>query len=313
MNRLAAIDIGTNSIKITVADADAAGALHIVRESAEITRLGAGVDAGKRLDDDAVARTLAALSRFAADARALGAADIVAAGTSALRDAANGPDFLVRAQNETGLIIEIISGDREAQLAYSAVRADPDLGLPSDFGIVVFDIGGGSTELSLGGANGLERHVSLDIGAVRVTERFLHSDPPTDRETAEAVQFLQAALAVFPPPDRQPILVGIGGSVVNIGAVTLAKDTPPPNDVHGTLLFASDAQDALSRFAAVPLAERRSLPGLEPARADVIIGGALILNALLAHFHSDRFLISARGLRYGLLAERAQATQAQPD
>lgn len=311
--RLAAIDIGTNSTKMTLADVSDDGALSVVAEESDVTRLGEGVDAARRLDDAAMSRTLDAVARFADAARRQGAEVVLGAGTSALRDAANGPDFIAQVKSRAGVDVQTITGDREAQLAYAAVRSDTGLGLPADVPLLVFDIGGGSTELILGGAAGLERHVSLDIGAVRVTERFLHSDPPTDRETAEAVQFLQAALAVFPPPDRQPILVGIGGSVVNIGAVTLAKDTPPPNDVHGTLLFVSDAQDALSRFAAIPLAERRSLPGLEPARADVIIGGALILNALLAHFHSDRFLISARGLRYGLLAERAQATQAQPD
>ena len=310
MKRLAAIDIGTNSTKMTIADADEAGTLHIVQQASETTRLGAGVDAGKRLGDDAQSRTLSALVRFAADARALGAVEIIAAGTSALRDAANGADFLARAQTEAGLAVEIMTGDREAQLAYAAIRADTDLGLPPDFGVVVFDIGGGSTELTLGGANGPERHASLDIGAVRVTERFLRSDPPTEGEQAEAVQFIQSALSVFPAPERQPILVGIGGSVVNIGAVTLAQSSPPPDDVHGTLLFDMDAQDALARFAAVPLEARRAISGLEPARADVIVGGALILTSLLAHFHSDRFLVSVRGLRYGLLAERAQAMRA---
>lgn len=308
MKRLAAIDIGTNSIKMTVADAGDTGTLHVVRESSETTRLGEGVDATKRLGDDAMARTLAALSRLVAEARALGAEEIVAAGTSALRDAANGLDFLARAQSETGLAIEVISGDREAQLAYAAVRADADLGLPPGFGLVVFDIGGGSTELTLGGAGGLERHASLDIGAVRLSERFLHSDPPTAREQSEASEFAASALRVFPAPQIQPILVGLGGSVVNIAALTLAQSAPaPPGDVHGTLLFDRDARDALARLSAVPLAARRALPGLEPARADVIVGGALILTALLAHFHSDRFLVSARGLRYGLLAERAQA------
>jgi len=309
MKRLAAIDIGTNSTKMTIADITDTGTLTIVRETSEITRLGAGVDAGKRLSDDAMTRTLSTLARFAAAARAEGAMDIIAAGTSALRDAANAPDFLARAFQETGLAIEIISGDREAQLAYAAVRADPDLGLPSDFGVVVFEIGGGSTQLSLAGTNGLERSVSLDIGAVRISERFLLSDPPTEREEAEAAGFIQAALAAFPGPDRQPILVGIGGSAVNIGAVTLAQSSPPPNDVHAVLLFETDVRAALALFSSAPLAARRAIPGLEPARADVIVGGALILTGLLAHFSSDRFLISTRGLRYGLLAERAQAVR----
>lgn len=310
MKRLAAIDIGTNSIKMTVADAADNGTLRPVHETSEVTRLGAGVGTSKRLAPDAMDRTLSALARFADDARARGAQEIVAAGTSALRDAGNGPDFLARALSETGLAIEVISGDREAQLSYAAVRADPELGLPPSFDIVVFEIGGGSTQITLGGAGGAERSVSLDIGAVRLSERFLPADPPTAREQAEVLAFIASALGAFPAPERQPILVGLGGSVVNIAALTLAQATDLPSDLHGTLLFGTDVQDALARLASVPLAIRRTLPRLEPARADVIVGGALLLTALLSHFHSDRFLVSTRGLRYGLLAERAQAAQA---
>jgi len=201
--RLAAIDIGTNSTKMTVADAADNNTLAIVQEAAEVTRLGEGVDANKFLTEDAMTRTLAAVTRFAADARAQGAQEIVCAGTSALRDATNGPQFIARVQHEAGLTLEIITGDREARLAYGAVQSDASLDLPQGHTLLVFDIGGGSTELILGGADGVERHKSLDMGAVRVSERFLHSDPPSAQEIEQATEFIQAQLGGFAAPDRR--------------------------------------------------------------------------------------------------------------
>ena len=302
--RLAAIDLGTNSTKMTVADATD-GTLAVVQEASEVTRLGEGVDASGALSEDARARTLAVVSRFAAEARALGAEEIVCAGTSALRDASNGPQFIARVREETGLSLEIITGEREARLAYGAVVSDASLGVPPGYALLVFDIGGGSTELILGGAGGMERRLSLDMGAVRVTERFLHSDPPSAPQIEDAKAFIQAQLDTFAVPEARPIIVGIGGTAVNIGAVTVGGQASAPDSVHAVLLTDSDVDKALTRFQGVPLAERRHIPGLEPKRADVIIGGALILQSLLRHVDSDRFLISARGLRYGLLAERA--------
>lgn len=307
--RLAAIDIGTNSTKMTVADVSDDGTLSVVAEQSDVTRLGEGVDASKRLTDGAMTRTLDAIARFAEGARQQGAETVLGAGTSALRDAANGADFIAQAKARADVDIQIISGDREAQLAYAAVRSDSTLHIPAASPLLVFDIGGGSTELILGDANGVGRHKSLDIGAVRLTERFLHSDPPTAYELDQAVRYARAALDTFPTPDTTPLVAGIGGTAVNIAAVTLGQAKPDPDALHATTLAHSDVAAALDRFAHQPLATRREIPGLEPKRADVIVAGALILDCLLTYFHADRFTLSARGLRYGLLADYAKESR----
>ncbi len=305
--RLAAIDIGTNSTKMTVADVSDDGSLTVVSEQSDVTRLGEGVDAARRLNDTAMARTLDAIARFAEDARRQGATEVLGAGTSALRDAANGEDFLAQAKERAGVDIQIITGDREAQLAFAAVRSDSSLGLPSDAPLLVFDIGGGSTELILGDANGVGRHKSLDIGAVRLTERFLPSDPPTEYELEQAAHYARAAFDTFPAPDTPPLVAGIGGTAVNIAAVTQGLAKPDPDALHAAVLTHADVSAALDRFKHLPLADRRQIPGLEPKRADIIVAGALILDCLLTYFHADRFTLSARGLRYGLLADHAKA------
>ena len=304
--RLAAIDIGTNSTKMTVADVSADGTLTVVAEDSDVTRLGEGVDADKRLNDSAMSRTLDAIARFAEEARRQGAEVVLGAGTSALRDAANGAEFIAQAKQRAEVEIQIITGDREAQLAYAAVRSDSTLSLPSEAHLLVFDIGGGSTELILGDASGVGRHKSLDIGAVRLTERFLKSDPPTTYDINQAAQYARAAFSTFLAPDTPPLIAGIGGTAVNIAAVTLGQAKPDPDALHGTTLSHAAVSSALDRFAHLPLAERREIPGLEPKRADVIVAGALILDGLLTYFHADRFLLSARGLRYGLLADFAK-------
>ena len=303
--RLAAIDIGTNSTKLTVAERADDGTLTVVAEDSEVTRLGEGVDAAKRLGDEAVRRTLDAVQRFAEAARGQGATRVLAAGTSALRDAANGRDFIAQAKQRANVDIEIISGDREAQLAYAAVRSDDSLRLPPNAPLLVFDIGGGSTELILGQGRDVQRHKSLDAGAVRLTERFLPTDPPTDDEAAQASRFADELLATFAAPDQTPQIIGIGGTAVNLAAVTRALPQTDPDAVHGVTLTQADVSAALRHFRSVSLAERRNIPGLEPKRADVIIGGALLLSRLLARFHADQFTVSARGLRYGLLADAA--------
>ncbi len=305
--RLAAIDIGTNSTKMTVADVSEDGALTVVSEQSEVTRLGEGVDATRRLNETAMSRTLDAIVRFADEARREGAAEVLGAGTSALRDAANGADFIAQAKDRAGVDIQIITGDREAQLAFAAVRSDSSLHLPLNSPLLVFDIGGGSTELILGDANGVGRHKSLNIGAVRLTERFLKSDPPTLYELEQAAHYTRAAFDTFPAPDTPPLVAGIGGTAVNIAAVTQGWDKPDPDALHAAVLSHADVSDALDRFRPLTVAERRLIPGLEPKRADIIIAGTLILDCLLTYFHADRFTLSARGLRYGLLADYAKA------
>lgn len=304
--RLAAIDIGTNSTKMTVADVSDTGLLSVVSEQSDVTRLGEGVDQSRRLGDVPMARTLDAIVRFADAARAAGAEVVLGAGTSALRDAVNGPDFLAKIKASADVEVQIISGDREAQLAYAAVRSDASLSIPADASLLVFDIGGGSTELILGDAGGVGRYKSLDIGAVRLTERFIHSDPPAETELTQARQYASDALPAFPVPSSPLLVAGIGGTALNIAAVTSGQPQPDPDSLHGVSVSSAEVAAALARFSSVPLAARKTIPGLEPKRADVIVAGALILDALLTYFAADRFLLSARGLRYGLLADYAK-------
>ena len=305
--RLAAIDIGTNSTKMTVADVSATGLLSVVSEESDVTRLGEGVDEARRLGDVPMARTLDAVIRFAGAARALGAEIVLGAGTSALRDAVNGADFIAKIKAGADVEVQIISGDREAQLAYAAVRSDRSLAIPTEGSLLVFDIGGGSTELILGGADGVGRYKSLDIGAVRLTERFLRSDPPAEAELTQARQYAANELALFPRPDAPLRVAGIGGTALNIAAVTSGQSRPDPDSIHGASVSSAEVSAALLRFSSVSLAARKTIPGLEPKRADVIVAGALILDALLTYFGSGTFLLSARGLRYGLLADYANS------
>ena len=305
--RLAAIDIGTNSTKMTVADVSGDGLLSVVLEDSDVARLGEGVDQSRRLGEAPMARTLAAIVRFADAAHAAGAETLLGAGTSALRDAVNGPDFIADVLAKSGVEVQIISGDREANLAYAAVRSDAGLGIPSAASLLVFDIGGGSTELILGDASGVGRYKSLDIGAVRLTERFFRADPPAPTELSAARRLVSDSLAAFPAPIGPLIVAGIGGTAVNVAAVTLGQAKPDLDIVHGTTISSADVSAALARFASLSLADRRAIPGLEPKRADVIVAGALILETLLTYFATDRFLLSARGLRYGLLADYAKS------
>ncbi len=311
--RLAAIDIGTNSTKMTVADVADTGLLSVVSEESDVTRLGEGVDQFRRLGDVPMARTLAAIVRFADAARTLGAEVVLGAGTSALRDASNGPDFIAEIKAHSGVEVEIISGDREANLAYAAVRSDASLALPAASPLLVFDIGGGSTELILGDAGGVGRYKSLDIGAVRLTERFLHSDPPAETELTQAHQFALDTLAAFPAPDVPLLVAGIGGTALNIAAVTSGQANPDLDALHSASVSRADVFSALARFATASLTDRKTIPGLEPKRADVIVAGALILDTLLTYFAADRFLLSARGLRYGLLADYAKKQSCVPE
>jgi exopolyphosphatase/guanosine-5'-triphosphate,3'-diphosphate pyrophosphatase len=303
---IAAIDVGTNSTKMMIAEI-VDGCPEIRQEPSEVTRLGKGVDATGNLDPDAIARTLAAIVRFADEARAAGASTIIAAGTSALRDARNGNDLLDAARAKAGVEIQIIEGDREAQLAYSAVRYDSslwggDAGIPEVAELLVFDIGGGSTELIVGGRDGMKRHRSLDIGAVRLTERYVKSDPPASAELASVEAFARETVQQFERPAQPPVVAGIGGTAVNIAAVLAGSREAP---IHGTVVTRAQVEEAYDRFRRMPVADRRAIPGLEPERADVIVAGAAILDQLLAYVDAPEFHVSTRGLRYGLLAEYA--------
>ncbi len=303
--RVAAIDIGTNSVLLTIAaigeTAAAPGrrALVPVDERATITRLGEGVDKTRALGSAAVERTLACLTEYAAAIAEAGVSRVDAVGTSAMRDAAGGAAFAERAEAILGVRPRVISGDEEARLTF--VGGLSGLGLRAD-SVLVFDIGGGSTELIVGSSEPerVDRAVSLDVGSVRLTERHLPSDPPSPTEIAALEADLDAALAAFevPPVDA---VVGVAGTVTSIAAIARSVDPYDASVIHGMRLGADEVREAARLLDRLSVAERTRLPGLSPKRADVIAAGAHICARVLERAGATELVVSDRGVRWGLL------------
>ncbi len=301
MNRYAAIDVGTNSVLLLVASRLETGRFEAVVERGEITRLGRGVDKSRVLAAEAIEDTVRVLESFARDAREHGARGIVVSATSAARDAKNGPEFLAEVKRRTGLEVEIISGAEEARLSFSSALADFGGAGP----LVVLDIGGGSTEFIYGDATGgiAFRH-SFDVGAVRMTERFITTDPPAEAELTALRAHLARTFASLPPPPPGARLVGVAGTVTTLSAVARKIDPYDAATVHGGALSLADVESTIARLAHLPLQLRRTVPGLQPKRADVIIAGGLVLAAAMQALHVQSATVSDRGLRWGLLADR---------
>ncbi|WP_437579194.1 Ppx/GppA phosphatase family protein [Sorangium sp. So ce887] len=305
---VAAIDIGTNSVLLLIAERRG-GELVALVERATITRLGQGVDAARALAPEAVERTLACLARYGEELRSLGVERVDAVGTSAMRDAAGGEEFIARARGLIGVAPRVISGPEEAELTYAGALTGLDL--PAQGPRIVFDVGGGSTEIIVGSAGGaVEGAVSLDIGSVRLTERHIRADPPAGEELEAVRADARAALATVPavPLLAAPTLVGVAGTVTTLAA--LVRDVVPYDGarVHGGRVSGAEVVAITSRLASLPLAERRQLPALDPARADVIVAGSVLIEEILAW--ASRLagapvdlIASDRGVRWGL-AER---------
>jgi exopolyphosphatase / guanosine-5'-triphosphate,3'-diphosphate pyrophosphatase len=301
--KVAAIDIGTNSVLLVIAAADAVGRPLLQR--ATITRLGEGVDETRRLAPAAVERNLRCLRAYADDLRAHGSPRLDVVGTSALRDAEGAGAFLDEAERILGARPRVIAGDEEARLTFRGALS----GLSLSGKLLVFDIGGGSTELIVGDASGTappESRVSLDIGSVRLFERHVRSDPPTRQELTAIEADITQALAAAGPLARvhahEPLtLVGVAGTVTTLKAVELGMPSYDPDRVHGAVLTLSTVETLCVRLASLPLAERQQLPGLEPKRADVIVAGALIVRDLLRRAGAVEAIVSDRGVRFGLL------------
>jgi exopolyphosphatase / guanosine-5'-triphosphate,3'-diphosphate pyrophosphatase len=300
--KLATLDVGTNTVLMLVAERDDSGVVHTLADFARITRLGRGVDASGRLDPDSAAQTLAAIVEFAQKARALGAEKIIGVATAALRDVSDGADFIAQVKAQVGLDLEIITGETEAQLSYLAVTK----GLPLDPAakILIVDIGGGSTELiraEPGTAGRKLDAVSLQIGSVRLTERFVHHDPPDTREAMDLRLAVNEALQRLEWDFRPDLMVGIAGTVTTICAIVLGMTVYDLKVVHGHRLSQDDVIATIAKLGAMPLAARKQLPGLEPGRADVIFAGAAILERIMSHFHLIEVIVSDQGVRWGLL------------
>ncbi|HEY4184908.1 MAG TPA: Ppx/GppA phosphatase family protein [Polyangia bacterium] len=305
---IAAIDVGTNTTLLLVARARPGGDAEVLEEAAEITRLGRGIGTDGKLGRDGIERTLAVLRRYAAIAAKHGAS-LAAIGTEALRRAPNAADFLVPAAEILGQDIEVIGGEREANLTFRAVAASfPDAVARGRVAMV--DIGGGSTELIVS-ENGevLFRH-SFPLGSVRLHERHVHHDPVTADEV-DAIDRDVAATLVDATPEltRAPLnlLVGVAGTVTSLAAMAMNLATYDPDRVHGSRLSTAALDAQIARLRQATQDERERMVGLDPRRADVILAGALLLRGIVGLAGVPEVTVSDRGIRWGLFFERAAA------
>ncbi len=305
--RTAILDIGTNSTRLLVADVREGRVHELVRES-RVTRLGAGVDRTGRLSDDAMARVLAVLDDYTVAAEAHGARDgALAILTSAVRDAANGPDFVRAIADRYGLEARTLSGEEEARLTFAGATSARD---PEDSSAtLVIDVGGGSTELVVGtAAHGAAFHVSTQAGVVRQSERHITTDPPDPAELRALGAEVEARfVGAVPPATRRSAqaAIGVAGTATSLAAIAQELEPYDPERVEGYMLELGECEGMLSRLVARTGEERRAVPGLHPDRAPTIVAGVVILLAALRCFGLERLEVSERDILHGAALARA--------
>ncbi|MFD7005627.1 exopolyphosphatase [Rhodococcus jostii] len=309
MTRVAAVDCGTNSIRLLVADVDEQGALHDVCREMRVVRLGQGVDATGRLAPEAIERTRIALSEYAGMIADAGATAIRMVATSATRDASNRDDFFSMTREVLGAVIpgagaEVITGDEEARLSFNGAVGELD---PSQGPFVVVDLGGGSTEVVLGDESGVHAAFSTDIGCVRITERCLHDDPPTPAQVEEARAFAQERLGeafARVPVEQAHTWVGVAGTMTTIAA--LAKELPEydAEQVHLSRIPMPRLREVCDSLIAMTHTERAALGPMHPGRVDVIGGGAIVTLTLADAFEKkagiDQLVVSEHDILDGI-------------
>ena len=315
MTRVAAIDCGTNSIRLLVADVPAAGAHTDLLRRMEVVRLGEGVDATGRLAPQAIERTRRVLGEYAAVARKLGAEQVRMVATSASRDAENRDEFEAMVTATLGQLPDVATGVEEAGLSYlgataslaAAARAHGTAEPQPPY--LVVDIGGGSTEFVLGDAGGVRAARSVDVGCVRLTERHLHSDPPPPAEVQAAEADIRAALAQVAadmPVAEARTLVGLAGSVTTVAALALGLPAYDADAIHGSRIPVGAVRSVSAGLLTATRERRAALPVMHPGRVDVIGAGALILRVVMDAFDIDEVVVSEHDILDGIALRLAR-------
>src|SRR4051794_37130340 len=302
MTRVAAVDMGTNSTRLLVADVDGPGRdanLVTIDRRTNITRLGQGVDRDRRLHPDAIKRTLDVLREYRTVIDEAGVELVRATATSAARDASNRDELFDATERVLGARPELLAGEEEARLEF--IGATANLNEPAPF--FVLDVGGGSTEFIIGSdePDGL---CSIDMGCVRLTEQFLHSDPPAAEELSQAVSVVRDQLAdvgrALPSSWDAATLVGTAGTVWTLAAIELGVDAARSDEIDHFRLTRRAVEDVFRTLATEPLEQRRHNPGLEPGRVDVIVGGAIVVVSVMRQWGYDPLLVSEADILDGL-------------
>ena len=305
--RVATVDLGTNSTRLLVADVED-GAVREVDRRLVITRLGEGVDARRKLLPTAVARVRNVLVDYRRAAEALGAERTLTLATSAVRDAENGEAFLGEIEWSYGFVTRLLSGDDEAALTFRGVAA----GRPVHDGTLVLDVGGGSTELILGGPNGVAFHESFDLGCVRLTERFLGDEAPARRNVESCREAVRSLLEERVPEDVRPTsAIGVAGTVTTLATLHLGLREEDPDRIHGHRIPVGWIERELPRLAAATVAELRLRPGIHPDRAPVLVAGVAVVAEVLAYFRLPKLEVSEQDLLHGGALAAAELPEPQ--
>ena len=296
--RVAAIDQGTNTTRLLVADVDG-GRVEDVVAREEITRLGEGVDSRRRLLPVPIARVRNVLTDYRREAERLGAERTLLIATSAVRDAENGEAFLGEIEWSYGFTTRLLGGEDEAELTFRGVTSDRQLERPT----LVLDIGGGSTEFVVAGPAGVLSRYSIDIGSVRLTERYLRGDPPSRAELGACAEHVAASI-----PEKLVVddAIGVAGTITTLAAIELGLEEYDRERIHGHRLTLEAIEREVQRLSLMPLAERVGVTGLHPDRAPVIVAGGIIVRETLRRLGLDALTVSERDILHGIALEAAQ-------
>jgi len=300
--RVAVIDIGSNSTRLLIADVD--GGVSVLERQSRVTRLGRGVDLSGQLADEAIEAACAVIADYVETCRDAGVERPAAIATSAVRDASNGSAFIAELRERFALGARLLDGEEEARLTYRGATAEQ----PPDTPTLVIDIGGGSTEMIVGSGAEVAFHDSLQAGVVRHTERHLSADPPTAVELealAADVRTLIADALDGHPEARATAGIAVAGTPTSLAAIELGLEPYDPARVHGHPLSLATIQRLLSRLASAPLAQRAAIPGLHPDRAPTLIAGTVVLIEAMRAFGLDEVRASEHDILYGMALETA--------
>ena len=301
MKTYATMDVGSNQVLLYIAKVDNKKIVETVLDKGEITKLGEGINQTGVLKEEAMDRTFNVLKEFKRLLDEYGVADYRAVGTSALREAKNSSIFLKRVKDELGIEINVIPGEEEARLSYLAVVGGLDLG---DKDTAVIDIGGGSTEFIFGNGSVIRDRFSLKIGSLKLTEQYLKSDPVKDEEFNALMNFLKEYFdKEVKSPFSNPYLVGMGGTMTNLGAMYHKLESYDPEIVHGTEINLNELNAMIEDVKSKTIEQRKLIKGLQPKRAEVILSGMGILKAIMERLGCKKVVVSDRSLRHGLFFE----------
>jgi exopolyphosphatase/guanosine-5'-triphosphate,3'-diphosphate pyrophosphatase len=304
---MASIDIGTNTILLLIAEVEG-GKLKPLFEKETVVRLGEGLQKNGILSKEAMERGLQTLAQYLEQCQAMKVQNIFAAGTSALREAKNSGDFLKWVREKLNLSIEVISGEEEAQLSFFAVARDLK---ETKRSVLVVDVGGGSTEFILGKGDRIDQWVSLPLGSVRFTEQFLRSDLVQEEEWEKMRRDILKLFVKIPNPQGPFSMVAVGGTATTLASVEQGLKEFIPEKIHHFVLKKEALGKQLLLFRSKTSDERRKIPGLAPARADVILAGGTILYLAMERLECPSMLISCHGVRYGLLYKKISDFRSQ--